>query len=697
MACVIGTIAFSVYARTLLPGVDLGDTGGFQATVLWPERSARHAYPLYYSLARPFVLAVSPDNPARGLNLFSALSGGLAVGLLACFAALLTTSVAAAAIAGLLLAFSHTFWTQSVIAEVYTLHIALIACCLLALLAYSRRPTRRHLAIFFAVYAISFGNHLSMILLLVPFALFLVSAHPRPRDLLGPGTAGLALGAACAGALLYVPNLLWVWTNIDAPPHWSDRLAAFWFDVTKSDWRGTMMAGVDPSEWPERVAMWVWDARRQFGLAGLAAAIAGALRLWWVARPWALLLASAYLINTLFAVTYNVGDPHVFFLPGHAFTALAVAALFAGWRPVKRRGVPQYVSLLITAAFLAYAGWRTWDTWPSADRSGDRRADLLLARIAAGINDRNAVLLSDMGWQSENALLYSARYERRELAWLRLGEVLPHLPFLVNDNHAIGRDIVLVGNAASRVAAAYGTLFPLVLDSVPPGIADRVAAVPRGTPYVIVLLEPTGGDALNTGDFDQALALLAGPSARRSTKRFQVWAGISGEPGALRHESNRPFRTAFSILGDQFAVRFESWLPYETFRRAGFGHVLRGRERILTIERGVSLVWFEPDGSPVVSYDAGLYAPKARLRIPASVPQQVIGDSGAMLKLSWLSDRSSFLLSCSRPPCRRWPRRGRRKRRRRGRPTHLPESCRSVTSRFATSRPTLSRATVRAC
>ncbi len=82
VACVVATLAFSVYARTLLPGVDLGDTGGFQAAVLWPETSARQAYPLYYSLARPFVLAVSPDNPARGLNLFSAVCGGLAIGLL---------------------------------------------------------------------------------------------------------------------------------------------------------------------------------------------------------------------------------------------------------------------------------------------------------------------------------------------------------------------------------------------------------------------------------------------------------------------------------------------------------------------------------------------------------------------------------------------------------------------------------------
>ena len=54
-ACVVATIAFWAYTRTLLPGVDLGDTGGFQAAVLWPENSARRAYPLYYTLATPFV------------------------------------------------------------------------------------------------------------------------------------------------------------------------------------------------------------------------------------------------------------------------------------------------------------------------------------------------------------------------------------------------------------------------------------------------------------------------------------------------------------------------------------------------------------------------------------------------------------------------------------------------------------------
>jgi hypothetical protein len=59
----------------------------------------------------------------------------------------------------------------------------------------------------------------------------------------------------------------------------------------------------------------------------------------------------------------------------------------------------------------------------------------------------------------------------------------------------------------------------------------------------------------------------------------------------------------------------DSWLPTDTFRRGGFGHVLLGRTRILFIERGVSLVWLGRDGQPVVSYAGGIFAPRPRFRI----------------------------------------------------------------------------------
>src|SRR5688500_393675 len=253
VACIAGTVAFAIYTRTLLPGVDLGDTGGFQATVLWPETSARQGYPLYYVLARPFVLALSASNPARGLNLFSACCAGTAVGLLTYAAGMALRSAAAGAVAGLLLAVSYTFWTQAGIAEVYALHLTLIAACLIALSAYVARPSTTRLAVFFAIYALSFGNHLAMILLFVPFAAFLLQERSTRRALTHPRTVALAAGIAAAGALMYLPNLLFVWTNIDAPPSWVDRIAVFWFDTTKADWRETMMLGVSPGELGNRI------------------------------------------------------------------------------------------------------------------------------------------------------------------------------------------------------------------------------------------------------------------------------------------------------------------------------------------------------------------------------------------------------------------------------------------------------------
>ena len=351
--------------------------------------------------------------------------------------------------------------------------------------------------------------------------------------------------------------------------------------------------------------------------------------------------------------------------------------------------MPTWSIQLATIALLAYAGWRAWDTWPSANRRGDHRADVLVGRITAGVADTNAVLLSDMDWQSENALLYSARYERRQLAWRRASEVLLHLPFLVRDNHTIGRDVVLVGNAAARIAAAYGPLFPFAADNIAAtGMADRAADIPRGTPFVLALLEPTPNEHLDADDFDAAVLTLAGPSApRRSTSRFQIWAGVAGEPGAAHHESNRPFRKTFSILGDPFPVRIESWLPFETFRRAGFGHVLRGREHVLTIERGVSLVWFERDGSPEVAYAAGLYAPQTRLRIPSSVPQQVAMARKCYQRIDCHDSQTDTPdRSCRQ---RRTPIGADQETRRK----HLPKSCRPATSRFATSRPISFRAT----
>jgi hypothetical protein len=80
----------------------------------------------------------------------------------------------------------------------------------------------------------------------------------------------------------------------------------------------------------------------------------------------------------------------------------------------------------------------------------------------------------------------------------------------------------------------------------------------------------------------------------------------------------------FDILDESFTVRLDSWLPSDTFRRPGFGHVLRGREHVQIIERGVNLVWIGRDGraSPPL-YAASLFAPQARYRLLGGVAPEL--------------------------------------------------------------------------
>ena len=445
-ACVVATLAFWAYTQTLLPGVDLGDTGGFQATVLWPEVSARQAYPLYYGLARPFILAASPGDPARALNLFSAIWGATAVGLLTVLCATVMRSHAAGIVAGLLLAFSYTFWSQAVIAEVYTLHLTLIGLCLLALYWYASRPSFRRLLLVLVVYALSFGNHLTTILLLVPFGLFLFQTSGSRHDLLNARVAATAVGIAALGALQYAPHFMSVWGAFSAPASPAEALGAFWFDTTKQDWRETMILGVGAGQVTDRLAMWLFDSRQQFGIAGLAAACVGLVVLWRKSRSWAWLILTVYAASTIFALTYNVGDSHVFFLPAHFVTAFAAGAAVTFPRRTR------VVAMCAAALMIGFAGWRGWTTWPLVDRHDDGRGQQLIAALTQGVRDSNALFVSQMNWQLENVLLYSGRHLRPDLSWVRLGDVLTHWPLFLQDNHALGRDLVLNGDAARELA-----------------------------------------------------------------------------------------------------------------------------------------------------------------------------------------------------------------------------------------------------
>jgi hypothetical protein len=622
-AALVAGVAFCCYRATLLPGLDLGDTASFQATADSLTLTPRQAYPLYYSIGNLFVWSSSQE-PAHALNLASAVCGSAAVGLTAWVAGVLVESAWAGVFSGLLLGFSYTFWSQSVIAEVYSLHLLMTVASLAALLAWSARPGLARLAAFFAVYALGFGNHLSMILLLPAFALFLLfGSQDGPRPVLRPRVILLAVCIAALASLQYAWNFRGLWFSEIPPTSLGEALGKFWFDVTKADWRASMVFGVSRVSLPERLDMYWFDLRQQFGGPGVAAAIVGAGRLLWTRPARGLLVGTIYAANLLFALTYNVGDAHVFFLPSHLAVALFAAGGITSVVSLARQVMPaRSVSTVAAGLCLLYPAWRALDTWPAVDRSNDPRPAAFLNEMVGDITDQDAVFDLDMNWQTENALDYYAKYRRPDLAWFHTEEVHPHLPALVRDNAEIGRQVLATPLAAQRIAVIYGRQFDITPDPrvTIPALAEVVARFPSGTPYALALLAPDSEFPVDERDLTAAIARLTGGQVRLDPSRnYSIVVGTVGARPALVESQDRPYRAATHVGDLRIDVRMESWLPADTMRRAGFGHVIVNRQHALTLERGISFAVFDEHGrAAFTTYRAGLLAPQNRYILRAA-------------------------------------------------------------------------------
>ncbi len=612
-ALVVGLGAFALYCATLLPGFDFGDTGYLQATVGSPLIAPRAGYPLYFALGNLFV-RLSGLEPARALNLASAVQAAIACAVVVLAGAELAGSVLAGAAAALLFAASYTFWSQAIIAEVYALHILFAALTILLLLRWERRPSMSRLAVFFTVFAVGFGNHLSMILLAPAFTMFLLMAAPGGwRSMFAARVIALALVCACAGALQYAPMFRTLWLMPQPPASFTEGLQHFWFDITKSDWRDTLVMNVPRSLLRNHLEMYWFDLRQQFGVIGPLLAIAGLALLTITNRTRALLFVLLYVVNVGFAYSYNVGDAHVFYLPSHLIVALLAGCGVALTARFNRYAVP------VAAACLGiYALSRAYHDFPALDRSRDRRPDEVMRALTAGLDDRREILLTDLNWQLVNGLAYFAKIVRPEIAHTGLPGVLMYAPALVADNAAIGRDVTLTVRAAKTLTAAYGPLLPVVPDTrvAVPMLSDAVRDLPSGTRYVLCLLKPSRDLAIDEADLTQALQALTASQSPwlLPGSDYAAIAGRVGEPPRYIAAAASPFRRTTDVGGVSVEIRMESWLTSDTIRRMGFGHVIAARHHTLIVERGLSFVAFDDRGQPIrTAYAANIFAPQPRL------------------------------------------------------------------------------------
>jgi hypothetical protein len=618
----LAAVAFACYYATLLPSLDLGDSASFQTGVGSLTLTPRHAYPLYHGLAGIFVW-LYPGEAARAVNLASAVFGAIAIGLAGWFAARLADSLLAGIGAGLFLAFSYTFWSQAITAEVYTLHLTIVGAAGLAILAWADRPTVRRLALFYAIYAVGFGNHLSMILLLPGFTAFLLLYRSRgSADPLRPPMLALAIGIAALGTLQYAWNFRGLFTELEPPATLGEALAKFWFDVTKQDWRETLVNTVSEAGLEHRPAMYWFDLRQQVGIPGVALAAIGFSYVLWRWPRRAILLLLIYASNMAFAWTYNVGDVYIFFLPSHYVVALCAGAGVTAIAALSGRFSNRAIATTVAALLLLYPAWRGYDTFPAVDRSWDRRAEQLLDEfISPATRSHNAIYGVDSNWQVQNAFEYYMRERRpgtpwfstEELEWLQEGDRVARFEDFVRANAQIGRSLIITERVADKVLEKSGRRMSTVMPHIEAHVVefrDRIKSVRPGTPYVLSVLRSDREFSLNTTGLTGAWEWLAPHAMPPNLRHFTVIVGRVGERPALVESQDRPYRIRVRLGPFDIDVRMESWLPTDTIRRAGFGHVIVNRTHMLTLERGLSFVALGPNGGLI--YESGLFAPIER-------------------------------------------------------------------------------------
>src|SRR3954470_22903143 len=122
-AALIGLIAFTVYLRTLASTIVWGDSPELTAAAYTAGVPHPTGYPLYMLLAHSFIHLVPLGTPAYRMNLLTAISASLAAALIYPLMLRITRSRISSLVGPLLFAFSQTFWSQAVIAEVYAFQI----------------------------------------------------------------------------------------------------------------------------------------------------------------------------------------------------------------------------------------------------------------------------------------------------------------------------------------------------------------------------------------------------------------------------------------------------------------------------------------------------------------------------------------------------------------------------------------------
>lgn len=368
----------ALYAASAPRTVALEDDGAFILAGHFLGVAHPPGYPLHTVLAWCFT-HLPLGSIAWRVHLLSAAFGALAAAVLYGCARTLGVRPLLAIGAALALGLSGVFWSQAIVAEVYTLHVFLFVGALLLALRLRQGEDGRYFVGLAAVTGLGLANHWPLMVLGGPALALLV--WRRWRELLRPPVVA-------AGALAAAAPYAWMVLRSQQQPLISfygplQSPGDVWHFVLRQGYAGVdhqPMAGPDDRLRFAQFVLGEWGA--QLTVGGTLLALLGLLWLWRrgdravaAALAWSVLAVAALLVANL-DFEYHAQSAaafRVYLLTVHAATAVSLACGLEAlarrldrsrWRPL----APALAATLVAAlgATNAPANWRPHDDWGAA-------------------------------------------------------------------------------------------------------------------------------------------------------------------------------------------------------------------------------------------------------------------------------------------------------------------------------------------
>jgi hypothetical protein len=336
LAISLGVFWIGLFSRTLAPGLLTGDSGEFQFLTHQLGHAHTTGYPVYLLFGKLFTLIPIKDIAFR-VNFFSAFTAGITLVFLYLSCLLIWSSRFGSLIGTTCIGISSIFWSQAVIAEVYTPGSLFTSGIIFTILLWWYKKDSRYLFIAGLLGGLSIGVHVNVSLLLPAVILLMVTYENKSGEIWLRAITGVFVGVILSIAAFMVVDIrsgnhdtfstiyrpaISSWNlqpeDIDSPQE------RFLFLYTATQWRSAMFM----NPWrvmPDEIRDYALHLTENYSLVALFLALLGVSSIIKKDSKLGLFFLFSFLSHNIFVYNYPIGDIYVYYIPGFLVIAIFIA------------------------------------------------------------------------------------------------------------------------------------------------------------------------------------------------------------------------------------------------------------------------------------------------------------------------------------------------------------------------------------